>query len=105
VQGTILGLLVRTAKSAGTTPWAGLTHCTQFYERLFMGGSVQLVKLGPKEARLDTVNNPLFAFPYFRNAYRGIVCSGTELFCEKAYAVELPKYTSDTALGLRVSWA
>jgi hypothetical protein len=70
-----------------------------------MGGGVCLIKLGPKEARLETANNPLFSKGYFRNGYRGIVCAGTELFCERAYAVELPKYTDETRQGLKVSWA
>jgi hypothetical protein len=105
VQGTMLGLVVRTAKSSGLTPWMGLSQCTKLYERLFDGGSVKLVKLGPKDARMEVVNNPLFAIGYFRNGFRGTVCTGAEFFCEKAYAHELPKLTSETTLGLRISWA
>ena len=105
VQGTLLGLLVRTAKTAGLTPWAGLSHATKLWERLFQGGSVQVIKLGPKEARLEMVNNRLFSIAYFRNAFRGLTYGGAELFCEKAYVHELPKLTNDTTLGLRVSWA
>lgn len=105
VQGTILGLLVRTAKQAGLTPWTGLSQCKKLYERLFQGGAVKLVKLGPKEARIEVVNNRLFSFAYFRNGFRGLACAGAELFCEKAYAHELPKLSGPTSLGLRVSWA
>jgi len=105
VQGTILGLLVRTAKQAGLTPWTGLSSGNRMYERLFVGGGVCLTKLGPKEARLEVVNNQLFGLAYFRNGFRGIVATGAELFCEKAYVHELPKLTSATSLGMRVSWA
>jgi hypothetical protein len=105
VQGTMLGLLVRTAKQAGLTPWTGLGQSTKLYERLFQGGSVRVVKLGPKEARVEMVNNRLFAFSYFRNAFRGLVCAGAMLFCEKAYAHELPRLTGPTTMGVRVSWA
>jgi hypothetical protein len=105
VQGTMLGLLVRTAKQAGLTPWTGLSQCNKLYDRLFRGGSVKLIKLGPKEARLEVVNNRLFALAYFRNAFRGLVCAGAQLFCEKAYVHELPKLTGTTSLGMRVSWA
>ncbi len=105
VQGTILGLVVRTAKQAGLTPWTGLGSGNRMYERLFIGGGLCLIKLGPKEARMEIVNNPLFGFTYFRNGFRGIVATGAELFCAKAYVHELPKLTSATSLGLRISWA
>jgi hypothetical protein len=105
VQGTLLGLVVRTAKTAGLSPWAGLTNCTRLYTRLFQGGSVRLVKLGPKEARLELVNNPLAASPHYRNGFRGVAVAGAELFCQKAYGTELPRMTTPTTFAMRVSWA
>jgi hypothetical protein len=104
VQGSILGLMVRTAKSSGLTPWAGLRNCPLFYERMFIGGAVSLVKLGPKEARIELVSNPLFGIPYFRHALRVIATTGIELFCEKAYSYELPKHLGPTAFSFRLSW-
>ncbi len=105
VQGTMLGLVVRTAKQAGLTPWMGLSHSGRLYERLFQGGSVKLTKLGPKEARLELVNNYLCSLAYFRNGFRGIVAAGAQLFCEKVYAHELPRFTSETTFGINISWA
>jgi hypothetical protein len=104
VQGSILGLMVRTAKTAGLTPWTGFSHATRLYERLFRGGSVRITKLGPKEARVEMVNNRLYGIDYFRNGFRGIIRGGLQLFCEKVYARELPKLSSDTTYGLVVSW-
>jgi hypothetical protein len=105
VQGTFLGVTLRTVRGAGVTPWNGLSACGRLYERLFVGGAVQLVKLGPKEARLDFVNNALFGLPYFRFALHGVVATGAELFCAKAYVHDLPRYESPTSVSLRVSWA
>ena len=107
VQGSVLGVVVRTARrSAGLTPSdLGLGHATRLYERIFRGGSVQILKLGPKEAQVEVVNNRLFALGYFRNAFRGLVIGGLQLFCEKVYVHELPKLTNETAIGLRISWA
>jgi hypothetical protein len=105
VQGTMLGLVVRTAKQAGLTPWIGFGHSGRLYERLFQGGSVRLTKLGPKEARMEVVNNQLFSIPYFRNGFRGIVAGGAQLFCEKVYVHENPRLTNETSLGLNISWA
>jgi hypothetical protein len=105
VQGTILGLMVRTAKAGGLTPWTGLAHCQRFYERIFRGGAVSLTKLGPKEARLETVNNSLCGIPYFRHGFRGLCCAGAELFCQRVYGHDLPRLGSPTSLGVRLSWA
>ena len=104
MQGTMLGLLMRTARQEALTPWAGLVQCNKLYDRIFQGGSCRLIKLGPKEARLEVVNNRLFSLEHFRNGFRGIVCAGAELFCEKAYAHELPKLSGATNLGVRISW-
>jgi hypothetical protein len=105
VQGTLLGLVVRTAKTAGLSPWAGLSNARRLYTRLFQGGSVRLVKLGPKEARVELVNNPLFANAHFRNGLRGLTVAGAELFCEKAYGTELARLSTPTSFAMRVSWA
>jgi hypothetical protein len=105
VQGSILGLMVRTAKTSGLTPWTGLRNCRLFYERMFQGGAVSLVKLGPKEARIELVRNPLFAIPYFRHGLRVIAMTGIELFCKKAYSYELPKFAGPASFAFRLSWA
>ncbi len=105
VQGTVLGLMVRTAKTSGMSPWAGLRNCTLFYDRVFRGGGVSLVKIGPKEARVEVAGNPLCAIPYFRQGLRAVTVTGAQLFCAKAYSQELPRYTNSTSLGFRLSWA
>jgi hypothetical protein len=105
IQGTVLGLFVRTARTSGATPWTGLSQCNRLYERVLKGGSVRLVKLGPKEARIEIVNNTLVAHSHFRNGLRGIVCAGGELFAEKVYVHELPRHTTSKDFGMRVSWA
>jgi hypothetical protein len=104
VQGTMLGLLTRTAKQDEVTPWTGLLQCHKLYERIFQGGSPRLIRIGAKDARLEIVNNRLFSFEHFRNGFRGIVSGGVELFAKKSYVHELPKLTSATSLGLRISW-
>ena len=105
VQGTVLGLMVRTAKSTGLAPWTALRNGMVFYERGFRGGAVGIVKLGPKEARVELVGNPLCAVSYFRQGIRAVTSTGAELFCEKAYTVELPRLTTSTSMGYRLSWA
>jgi hypothetical protein len=106
VQGTMLGMIARTAKDMAATPWTALAQCDRLYERLFQGGSIKVTKLGPKDARMEILNNRLFAFAYFRNGFRGLVCAGAEMLGRaKAYAHELPRLGSETALALRISWS
>ncbi len=104
VQGTILGLMVRTAKTSGLTPWAGLKNCPLLYERMFIGGAVSVVKLGPKEARVELVSNPLFGIPYFRQGLRALATSGIELFCERAYSYDVQRLSGPSSFAFRLSW-
>jgi hypothetical protein len=105
VQGSVVGLMVRTARTAGVTPWTGLMQCNRLYERMFQGGGVRLLKLGPKEARVELVKNPLVSSTHFKNGLRGLTCVGGELFAEKVYVHDLPKFAARGELGLRISWA
>jgi hypothetical protein len=105
VQGTMLGLVARTAKTAGVTPWTGLAHAARLYERIFRGGAVQVSKLGPKEAELELVNNRVFGIDYARNGLRGVTLGGLKLFAEKVYVHEMPTHGSPSTFVMRISWA
>lgn len=105
VHGTFLSAMVRAAKSAGVTPWNAIAYTGKLYVRLFEGGDVCVVQLGPKEARCEMVQNAIVGIPYFRNAFRGLYAVGIELFCTKAYVQEVPRRSTDTSCILRMSWA
>jgi hypothetical protein len=105
IQKTFLASMVRAARGVGITPWNAFQFGTRLYERQFEGGGVSVVKLGPKEARCEVVANPVAATAHFRNGFRGLCQAGVELFCTRAYAVELSKRGSDTSFVIRVSWA
>jgi hypothetical protein len=104
VQGTVLGLVLRLAKNTGATVWTGLGQSQRLYDRVFnQGGGVTVVKLGPKEARLEYIQNPLCQMAYFRGGLRGIITAGCELFCRKAIVRET--HATPTSVTYRVSWA
>jgi hypothetical protein len=103
VHGTLLGMLVRTARSAGVTPWTALAQGPRLYPRLFDGGGICIVKSGPKDAKWELVENPIVRFAWFRDGARGMWESAIELFCEKAYVVELGR--TETSVKLGISWA
>jgi hypothetical protein len=107
VQGSLLGLFLRTAKTAGVTPWAVLTEVDRLWDRTFKGGGGPITtKLGPKEARVELIGLPLLTVPYFRHAYRGTFHAGLELFCEKIYVQEAAPSRSRSAMdgAFRLSW-
>jgi hypothetical protein len=103
IHGTFLGTMIRTAKNAGVTPWSAFPYTLKLYERIFDGGACAVSRVGPKDARMEVVANPLFRFPYFRNAMRGVWQCAIELFCQKAYITEVAR--SDTSFKVKISWA
>jgi hypothetical protein len=103
IHGTFLGTMIRTAKNAGVTPWAAFPYTLKLYERIFDGGACAVEKMGPKDARMEVVANPMVAITYFRNAMRGVWQSGIELFARKAYVTEIAR--SASSFKVKISWA
>jgi hypothetical protein len=104
VHGTVLGFIVKVAKGAGVTPWSVLVKLGDLWARVWVGGGVCVVKLGPKEARIEVAGWPCAGTTYCRVAMRGICAALLELFCEKAYANEIPALCTPQTLGYRLSW-
>jgi len=105
IQGTVLGLLVRTAKNVGATPWTALEPVVRLWDRVFQGGTgPSVVQVGPKEARAELVGLPLLDVPYFRQAFRGTFMAALELFCTKVYVSEVRGTLRSNAVTFRVSW-
>jgi hypothetical protein len=105
VHGTLLATFVRLAKGAGVTPWTVLSRIQELWDRIWMGGGVSVVKLGPKEARVEIAGWPCAASPYCRVAVRGVVPAIAELFSTKSYARDLPHLYGPTSVGIVLSWA
>src|ERR1700722_815109 len=71
-KGLLLGTAIGLAKGAGVTPWTLAPHLQRFWMRGMDGGGVQVVKVAPKEMRVEIVACPLLKSPYFRAALRGL---------------------------------
>lgn len=104
-SGTLLGTVVRMAKEAGVTPWNIFPQYQRFWSRGYDGNGVGVMKLGPKEARVNVVQNRLADVRYYRYALRGLVLGVTELFCRKAYITEKPGMHVPGAVSFRIQWA
>ena len=101
---TTLAFAARMVQGAGVNPWSILSQGQRLWDRTCRGGQVSVLKLGPKEARLEVVGFPLAALRYNRLTMRGIVSAVVDLFCDKAYVRELPALCNNRCLGYRLSW-
>jgi hypothetical protein len=104
IQQSVLMSMVRLARGAGATPFVAAAQFHRLWSRLLMGGAGVVYRTGPKEARFEGHNVPLAQFPYFRNAWRGLIAGSFGLFCQRIYVRELPRYVSDTTVGYRAQW-
>lgn len=105
IQRSTIATLVKLAAASGVTPWTGIRSFQRFFERLFVGGGTRVVKLGPKDARIDIVGLPLARVPYFVNGYRGVIQAGSQLFAPKAFVATIGGPRAPTSVAFRVAWA
>ena len=53
LNASVVTVLLRLTREVGGTPWAALVHIERLRERLWQGGAFTVIKLGPKEARVE----------------------------------------------------
>jgi len=103
-QKTFFGFLIRSASSAGMTPWNAFELVHRARERMYQGGDVQVERLGPKEARVTCVGLPLARIAYFRRGFLGVQAAGIRLFARHVYAREATELSSATTFVSVLSW-
>lgn len=102
---TFLGLVVKMARGFGVTPWVVFPKINSLYMRIFRGGGIQITRLGPKDAKVQTVGLTPLGITYFRNAYLGMYEAGVSMFATNvqvrplSLAASLP--SKDFVLHLR----
>ena len=101
---TTLQFISRLAQGVGVTPWTVLAQTPRLWANTCDDGGVGVLRVGPKEARVEVVGFPLASLEYNRITMRGIVLGVVALFCTKAYAREIPALTTSRTIGLRLSW-
>ncbi len=104
VQGLLIGTMVRVARGIGLTPWTGVGQYARIWDRLFVGGDLEVEKVNKREAVVAMYGLPLFEIPYFRTAMRGLQQAGLSAIWtrRKAHVTEVAH--SETMLTCRVSW-
>jgi hypothetical protein len=105
LQKTFLGAALKAASSgAGITPITGMKKFAGVFSRSFKGGGVCIVRLGPKDVRVEFVGLPVSGIRYFRVAYRGFIQAGCEFFSRRVIVAELNRYLSETTVAYRIAW-
>jgi hypothetical protein len=104
VNQTLLSLVGKVSKESGVTPWFPLSQAGKLRERAWVGSSMAVWKIGPKEARLDWVQQPVMRFPYLRMAFAAFAQAICSLFAMTVYVREIPSRTTETETSYRISW-
>jgi hypothetical protein len=103
LQRGFLSVVLRAATESGVGPWSVLVRYQRLWSRYFDGSAIEVVKLGPKEARAEVVAFPLARIAYVQNGVAGIMRGVTELVTKRVYVAHLA--SSATTLSYRLSWA
>jgi hypothetical protein len=105
IRETVAGTLFRATREMGFTPWTMLEAVPRFWHRMFDGSTVSCWRTGPKDALLEARGLPLLDVRYFRNALRGQIMGGADLFCTRSFTS--PRGTSHApgSWALRLQWA
>lgn len=103
---TFLGLIVKMARGFGVTPWVVFPKINSLYLRMFRGGGIQITRLGPKDARVQTLGLVLLRIAYFRNAYLGMYEAGVAMFASNVQVrpLSLAASAPDKDFVLHVRW-
>ena len=103
---TFLTTLVRAARDAGIdAPFIALRSQGRIWDRLYMGGGVKILRLGPKDAFGEFYGLPLSQIPYFRQAFCAYYRALAQMFTRRAYVnIVRAVDPQPTTLALRGSW-
>jgi hypothetical protein len=101
---TVLSTVFKLSREAGVSPWTALPHTNRLIARTWEGSTCGVFRLGPKEARLEWIGQPVSSIPYFRVAFAGFIHGILSLFADVVHVRELPRFCSFTTLGYRCSW-
>jgi hypothetical protein len=99
------GALKKATVEAGVSPLFGLQKFASVYYRTMKGGGGRIVRMGPKDVRMEFVGQPLASVRYFRVSYRGFIHAGCAFFARRVVVAELAAYLSPTTCAYRVAWA
>lgn len=103
LNNTLLSTALRLVTTSATL-WTTLAQMNRLWERMFVGGGVQVWKLGPKECRVELLGCRLAHIPYFRAGLQGVFIGIASHLTTKVYVNEVPRLNGPTTIVYRGSW-
>jgi hypothetical protein len=105
IQGVLMTTLTRAARNTGVTPWVLLRRFDRLWQRLFRGGSVEVVKTGPKDLTVEVRKACLTQFEYFRVGFCGVVRAGFKVVGVRTAYVKIVAWGgSQDRFVIRAAW-
>ena len=101
---TVLEVVVKLSKKSGVSAWYALSNSNKLVARTWIGSSIAVYKVGPKEARLEWIQQPLARYSYFRTAFGAFTASVAGHFAQAMFVREIAKLVKETEVSYRVSW-
>jgi hypothetical protein len=105
IQKSVLHVLVRISREAGATPWTALAQVPRLNELTWRGGAFEIVKVGPKDARMMWFGQPCAETDYYRTSFCGFVRGLLDLFCRRSYVRTVRERCDATTVALKIAWA
>jgi hypothetical protein len=103
INETVLTTVSKLSRESGLTPWFALPYSQKLVARTWLGTSMAVWRVGPKDAQLEWVRQPCARYPYFRTAFAAFAAGILAMFAQSIHVRELP-HVSDEEMTLRFSW-
>jgi hypothetical protein len=105
VQNAHIRTIIRGLRATGQlSPETLLKRAPSFFGRFVSGGGVQVIKTGPKDARVEFYGIPLLAVPYVRYGWQGMFESALGLLAYRCYVKQDPRFRRGEHMALLCSW-
>jgi hypothetical protein len=104
--GTLFASLLRATRNAGMESlWTVLKQNDRLWDRMYQGGGVTVIKLGPKDLVLENHGISLAESRHFRAAYRAYWVALGRLFAKAAYVkIVAPREPHPHRIAMAGSW-
>lgn len=106
VQATMLVSTAKKTRAADFEVWSAVGQLHRMWARLYQGGSVQVVKLGPKKKLLEIKGFTLNRHRYFRHAQLAALAATYAAVGNQVDSVKIVHYHGATdELQIGISWS
>jgi hypothetical protein len=103
-HGKAIEVALRVIPTSLLNVFSVLAKADRLWDRAFDGGALAILRLGPKEARIDIIGLPFAHLTYPRVAIRGVITGVLRLLVKIVYVNDVTTFTTGNVLSYSVSW-